>query len=86
MPHHSYQEVLQHIVGFLQEKLEGSPPIGEEADLVKDLQVGSLLVFAIVEDLEETYQIVIPLQLLYKQKLQTVGELARQVVSLIEES
>ena len=52
MPHHSYQEVLQHIVAFLQGKLEGSPPIGEEADLVKDLHVGSLLVFAIVEDLE----------------------------------
>lgn len=85
MPQHSYQEVLQHIVAFLQDKLEGSPPIGEEADLVKDLHVGSLLVFAIVEDLEETYEIVIPLQLLYKQKLQTVGELARQVVHLIEE-
>ena len=82
----SYEDVLQHIVAFLQSKLEGSPVIEEHSHFTKDLNVGSLLIFAIVEDLEETYQIVVPLQLLYKQKIQTVSDLAKEVVRLIEET
>ena len=79
---HAYENVLRHIVVFLQGKLEGSPEIDENAHFTDDLHVGSLLIFAIVEDLEETYEIVIPLELLYKQKIQTVAQLAKEVTRL----
>ena len=83
---HTYEDVLQHIVDFLRNKLKGAAEVDENANLTKDLNVDSLLVFAIVEDLEETYQIVVPLELLYKQKIQTVAELAKEVVRLIDMS
>lgn len=85
MPH-TYEDVLQHIVGFLRKKLEGALEIDENARLTEDLNVDSLLVFAIVEDLEDTYKIVVPLELLYKHKIQTVAELAKEVVRLIDEN
>ena len=81
---HTYEDVLQHIVAYLRNKLKGSPEIDENADFTRDLNVDSLLIFAIVEELEETYQIVVPLELLYKQKIQTVAELALEVVRLID--
>ena len=79
---HTYQDVSQHIIGFLRKKLEGAPEIDENAHFIKDLNVNSLLVFEIVEELEMTYQIVVPLELLYKEKIQTAAELAHEVMRL----
>jgi acyl carrier protein len=83
---HTYEDVVQHIVGYLRGKLKGASEIGENADFVRDLNVDSLLIFAIVEDLEETYQIVVPLELLYSQKIQTVAELAKEVKRIIDKA
>jgi acyl carrier protein len=85
---HSFDDVLQHIVAFLHEKLEGdaTPEITAGSHFTKDLNVGSLLIFSIVENLEETYGIVVPLQLLYQQKVQTVGDLAQEVTRLANEA
>jgi acyl carrier protein len=82
----TYEDVLKHIVDYLRTKLKGASEIDENTDFTRDLNVDSLLIFATVEDLEETYQIVIPLELLYQQKIQTVGELAKEVLRLIGRS
>ena len=83
---HTYENVLQHITGYLHNKLEGSPEVDEHAHFTRDLNVNSLQVFEIVEELEETYQIVIPLELLYKRRIQTVAELVQEVMRLLEKS
>lgn len=85
---HRFEDVLTHIVAFLHERMEGvgTPEINEASHFTKDLNVGSLLIFSIVENLEETYGIVVPLQLLYQQKVQTVGDLAQEVTRLANES
>ena len=82
---HTYEDVLQHIIGYLHAKLKGSSEIDENADFTRDLNVDSLLIFAIVEDLEETYRIVVPLELLYSQKIKTVAELAKEVMRILDE-
>ena len=83
MPH-TYESVLQHITGYLHNKLAGAPEVDAQAHFTRDLNVNSLQVFEIVEELEETYQIVIPLELLYKQRIQTVAELVEEVIRLLE--
>jgi acyl carrier protein len=83
---HTYEDVLQHIVGYLRHKLKGTLAIDRDTDFTQDLNVDSLLIFAIVEDLEETYRIVVPLELLYKEKIRTVADLAKEVVRLIDVS
>jgi acyl carrier protein len=81
---HTYESILQYITGYLHNTLSAVPEIDEHAHFTRDLNVNSLQVFEIVEELEETYAIVIPLELLYKQRIQTVGELAAEVLRLIE--
>ncbi len=81
---HTYESVLQHITGYLHNKLAGALEVDAQAHFTKDLNVNSLQVFEIVEELEETYQIVIPLELLYKQRIQTVAELVEEVMRLLE--
>ena len=83
---HTYEEVTQHIIGFLRSKLPGAPEIDENAHFTRHLNLDSLLVFAVVENLEETYDIVVPLDLLHKQRIQTVSELAREVLRLTNEA
>ncbi len=85
MPH-TREEVLQHIVSYLRTKLEGVAQIDENSHFTRDLNVDSLQVFETVGELEETYDIVIPLELLYRQKIQTVAELANEVMRLIEKN
>ena len=88
MPH-TYEDVLQHIIDYLRNKLKGAkgvPEIDENADFTRDINADSLLIFAIVEELEDTYKIIIPLELLYKQKIQTVAELAKEVMRLLDNS
>ena len=81
---HTYESVLQHITGYLHNKLAGAPEVDAQAHFTKDLNINSLQVFEIVEELEETYQIIIPLELLYKQRIQTVAELVEEVMRLLE--
>lgn len=81
---HTYESVLQHITGYLHDKLAGAPEVKEHAHFIQDLNVNSMQVFEIVEELEEMYAIVIPLELLYKQRIQTVAELVEEVMRLIE--
>ena len=85
MPH-TYESVLQKIVEYLQSKIKGASRIDENTDFTRDLAVDSLLVFAIVEELEETYKIVIPLELFYKRKIRTVADLAKEVLHLLDKS
>lgn len=83
---HTYEGILQHIIDYLRSKLKGVAEIHENTDFTRDLNVDSLLIFGIVEELEDTYEIVVPLEMLYKQQIQTVAELAKEVMRLIEKS
>ena len=85
MPH-TYESVLQQIVEYLRSKIKEASRIDENADFTRDLAVDSLLVFAIVEELEETYKIVIPLELFYKHKIRTVADLAKEVLRLLDKT
>jgi acyl carrier protein len=83
---YTYESVLHHITSYLHHNLAGAPAIDAQSHFTRDLNINSLQVFEIVEELEETYQIVIPLELLYKQRIQTVAELVEEVMRLLDKS
>jgi acyl carrier protein len=82
---HTYDSVLQHIVGYLHGRLEGAPEVHEHSRFVADLNVDSMEAFEIVGDLEDVYQIVVPLALLQQGRIQTVEDLTREIVRLLGE-
>ena len=81
---HTYESVLRHLTGYLHGRVEGSPEVNENSRLVQDLGIDSLRAFEIVEDLEDAYQIVVPLEVLYKRQIQTVSDLTREIVRLLD--
>jgi acyl carrier protein len=82
---HTLESVRLHIIDYLRTRFGGSLEVNEHSRLIQDLSIDSLQVFEIMEDLEETYQIVVPLEVLYKPHLQTVSELAQEVLHLLEQ-
>ena len=83
---HTLESVQQHIIGYLRAKLGGSLEVNEHSRLIQDLNITSLQVFEIMEEIEETYQIVVPLEVLYQPRLQTVSDLAEEVMHLLKKS
>ena len=83
MPH-TYEGVLQHIIGYLHDTLEGSPEVHENSRLIEDLSVDSLKAFETVGDMEDYYQIVVPLEILQQRRIQTVSDLAKEVARLLD--
>lgn len=82
---HTYDSVLRHIIGYLHGRLERAPEVHEHSRFVADLSVDSLEAFEIVGDLEDVYQIVVPLALLQQGRIQTVADLTKEIVRLLEE-
>jgi acyl carrier protein len=81
---HTYEGVLQHVARYLHDTLEGSPEVREDSRLVEDLGVDSLKAFETVGDLEDSYQIVVPLEILQRRQIRTVSDLTREIVRLLE--
>jgi len=83
---HTYDDVLRHITNYLHHRLEGSPLVTANSHFTQELHVDSLQVFEIVGELEEKYQVIIPLELLFKQRIQTVAQLVDEVMHLLEKT
>ena len=79
----SRKEIIQRLAQYLQENLEQAPsaPITAESKLIKDLNLDSIQSFEMVADLEDHYDISIPLDDM--QTLNTVGDLAGIVTELV---
>ena len=84
MTPHTYESVLGHIVGYLHGRLEGAPEVIGSSRLVEDLNIDSLQAFEIMEDLEDAFQVVVPLETLTQRRIQTVSELASEIVRLLQ--
>lgn len=80
------EEIMQRLVTYLGENLEDAPtaPITGESNLVKDLNLDSIQSFEMVADLEDHYDISIPLDEM--QGIRTVGDLTKAVASLVNAS
>ena len=79
----SREEIVERLVAYLSENLEEAPsaPITAESGLVKDLNLDSIQSFEMVADLEDHYDISIPLDDM--QRLETVGDLASVVTEIL---
>jgi len=77
-------EVLQRIFNILRPRVpKGAPEITAELDLVNDLGLDSLKVMEILEDLEDTFDISIPINIL--PGIRTVGDLVVEIQKLTED-
>jgi len=81
----TYESVVQHLIEYLHIKLGGAKEITEHSHFTQDLNIESLQVFEILEELELTYHVVIPLELLYKRQIQTVSDLVHEVMQLLRQ-
>jgi acyl carrier protein len=81
---YTYEGVLKHVSGYLHDTLEGSPDVQEDSRLVEDLGVDSLKAFETVGDMEDFYQIVVPLAVLQQGRIRTVADLSNAIVGLLE--
>jgi acyl carrier protein len=81
---YTYEGILKHVSGYLHDTLEGSPDVQEHSRLVEDLGVDSLKAFETVGDMEDFYQIVVPLAVLQQGQIRTVADLTNAIVGLLE--
>lgn len=81
---HSYEGVLGKIFEYLEEHMAERPtaPITAHSQLVRDLGLDSLQSFEMVSDLEDHFNITIPMDLF--QDVQTLEDVARAVQRVIE--
>ena len=77
------EEVLQQILTILKPRVpNGAPEITAELDLVNDLGLDSLKVMEILENLEDTFDISIPINIL--PGIRTVEDLVVEIQKLTE--
>ncbi len=77
---YSNEEVLQHILEILKPLVPDGQKITTETDLVADLGLDSLKVMKILESLEDTFDISIPLNIL--PDVHTISDLVFQIKKL----
>ena len=77
-------DVLQQILDILKPKVpKNGPQVTAELDLVNDLGLDSLKVMEILEDLEDTFDISIPINIL--PEIRTVEDLVVEIQKLTED-
>jgi acyl carrier protein len=76
-----YEYILKEICKILQTFVPQGLAIGEETDMVADLGLDSLKVMKIVESIEDSFDISIPLNIL--PEVRTVKDFALQIQKLI---
>jgi acyl carrier protein len=77
---HSYDDILQKITEILRPFVPQGQAIAEETDLVADLGLDSLKVMKILETVEDSFDILIPLNVL--PDIRTVKDFALQIQKL----
>lgn len=80
----SIQEVKEKIMDVIVESTETEIKITEETTLYDEMGLASIEVVVLLNDLEETFGIKIPVSEL--RKVHTVGDLCGLVVSILKES
>jgi acyl carrier protein len=76
------QDCVQQIIMALEPFRKDASPISEQTDLVRDLNLDSLAVMDLLMDLEDRFEVSIPLNLM--PEIRTVGDLADAVTSIRE--
>lgn len=81
----SYEGVLAKIFEYLEEHLVEKPtaPITAQSHLIRDLSLDSLQSFEMVSDLEDHFNVTMPMELF--QHVETLEDVARAVVRVIHE-
>lgn len=79
----SYEAVLAKLYAYFDENLAEKPasPVSEQSHLIQDLRLDSMQSFEMVSDLEDHFEITMPMELF--QSVVTVGDVAREVVRVI---
>jgi acyl carrier protein len=81
---HSYEGVLAKIFEYLEEHLNERPsaPITAQSQLIRDLGLDSLQSFEMLSDLEDHYEVTIPMDLF--QDAVTLEDVARAVLQVLQ--
>ncbi|MCU0561177.1 MAG: acyl carrier protein [Desulfobacterales bacterium] len=79
-----YNELLQQVVELIRPLAPPERPVAADTDLVADLEFDSLKVMSLVEQVEEHFDISVPLNIL--PDIRTVKEFTVQLQRLIEGS
>ena len=78
-----YEEILTQLYELLEPSLKDGQKLGENTDLVADLGLDSLRVMTLVEEVEDSLDISIPLNVLAN--VRTIKDFALQLKQLTEE-
>ena len=76
-----YEKILEELYGILKPFVPNGQKIEEETDMVADLGLDSLKVMKIVESIEDSLDISIPLNIL--PEVRTIRDFAQQIQKLI---
>lgn len=76
-----YETILSEMIEFLSH--QGKTEVREDMRLAKDLDLDSIAVMELVAECEDHFDIVIPMESL--PELQTVGDLAHCLTTLVEQ-
>ena len=77
------EEILSDVIKFITPLVPEGQQLKPDTDLVADLGFDSLKVMKLLEDIEDTYDISIPLNIL--PEIRTVGDFSEQLQRIIEE-
>jgi acyl carrier protein len=77
------KELLSDVIKFISPLVPEGQQLTPETDLVADLGFDSLKVMKLLEDVEDNYDISIPLNIL--PEIRTVGDFSEQLQRIIEE-
>ena len=78
-----YQDILNQLFELIKPSVKDGRKLEEDTDLVADLGLDSLRVMTLVEEVEDRFDISIPLNILAN--VRTVKDFALQLQQLIEE-
>jgi acyl carrier protein len=79
----NYEEILKQLFELLKPSVKDSRQLEEDTDLVADLGLDSLKVMTLVEEVEDRFDISIPLNILAN--VRTIKDFALQLQQLTEE-
>ena len=77
------KEILSDVIKFIAPLVPQGQQLSPETDLVADLGFDSLKVMKLLEDIEDHYDISIPLNIL--PEIRTVGDFSEQLQRIVEE-
>ena len=79
----TYEQIVKQVIESIREIVSQDFDIDENTDLISDLEFDSLKVMNLMEDIEDRYDISVPLNVLAD--IRTVNDLAVQLQKLVGE-